>query len=473
MSKILKFIVNLFLIAAIIIAVAILVPPLAGVTTTIVDTPAMNTNLPLGSITYSTDINVYDIKPGDVILKENDSSTYAYVIHETDPANGRFVAVSGSDESGPEEEIILRNSVSKVAVVVPLIGYIIMAMHSVEGIVIIVLVVVLMIIMFILSELWRHTPEEEEEEENKKQEEEQPAQVSASEETGIDTAAIKEAVEENNTAVLNEDAALAAGDDAEVDAAAAAGLAGVGAAAVISQDSPEWVQENGDDSLKTEKQLDEDLSNSTEELYQSLTKGQDPEGDSSYKSDFENEGSFEDKNSFEEKTGFEDKNSFDSISDVEKTSDFEKEVDQEKLFQNSFDRDSEMSLDSLADEMKDRAAANGTDGSAAAEVNEAAKAAGIAGIAGAAGAAGVAAIEGIEDVDESELAAAEAEFFGVPVEEPIPPSSEPVNEEERFTPIPRPMLDEIVGQARESGKEPVVRKDERSGVSIVDVSDSL
>ena len=61
MSKFLKFIVNLFLIVTILTAIAILVPPLAGVTTTIVDTPSMNTNLPLGSVTYSTDINVYDM----------------------------------------------------------------------------------------------------------------------------------------------------------------------------------------------------------------------------------------------------------------------------------------------------------------------------------------------------------------------------------------------------------------------------
>ena len=124
MSKFLKFIVNLFLIVTNLTAIAILVPPLAGVTTTIVDTPSMNTNLPLGSVTYSTDINVYDIKEGDEILKENDSSTYAYIIRETDPANGRFMAVSAVDENGSEEEVILRNTVSKVAVVVPFIGYI-------------------------------------------------------------------------------------------------------------------------------------------------------------------------------------------------------------------------------------------------------------------------------------------------------------------------------------------------------------
>ena len=188
MSKFLKLIVNVFLVAAILIAVAILVPPLAGVKTTIVDTTAMKTNLPLGSVTYSNDIDVFDIKPGDVILKENDSSTYAYVIIETDAANGKFKAISAADPNGPEEEVILRNTVSKVAVMVPYIGFILIAMHSLEGIIIIILVVILLVIMFILSELWKDRGEDEEEEQEEGEEEKEPVpQVTATEEIGIDT----------------------------------------------------------------------------------------------------------------------------------------------------------------------------------------------------------------------------------------------------------------------------------------------
>ena len=55
MSKFLKFIVNLFLTLAIIVTAGIIVPPLLGVNTTIVDTASMDTNLPLGSVTYSRD----------------------------------------------------------------------------------------------------------------------------------------------------------------------------------------------------------------------------------------------------------------------------------------------------------------------------------------------------------------------------------------------------------------------------------
>ncbi|MBP3877880.1 MAG: hypothetical protein J6E44_07990 [Lachnospiraceae bacterium] len=200
MSKLLKFIVNLFLIAAILVAAAILVPMFAGVMTTIVDTPSMDTNLPLGSITYSTNVDVNDLKPGDEVLKDSDTSTYAYILRSCDPDSGEFSAVSVSDPAGREEKIILRNSVPKVAVMVPYIGYVMIAMHSLEGIIIIALVVVLMIILFVLSELWKPRDDDEEEEG-----EDVNAVIAAGldpdDQSGIDTDTIKAAVKDNIEAV--------------------------------------------------------------------------------------------------------------------------------------------------------------------------------------------------------------------------------------------------------------------------------
>ncbi len=155
MSKILKAIVNIFIILAIASAVAIIVPPLAGVTTTIIDTQSINTNLPLGSITYSNSVNVTEIQTGDKVLKESDSSIYAYVIQSGDAATGQYQAISATDSAASEETIVLRNNVSKIVLTIPFIGYILVAMHSMEGIIIVALCVLLMIIFFILSELWK------------------------------------------------------------------------------------------------------------------------------------------------------------------------------------------------------------------------------------------------------------------------------------------------------------------------------
>ena len=210
MSKFLKFIVNIFLIAAILVAVAILVPPLMGVSTTIVDTPAMKTNLPLGSVTYSKKVDVSTLEVGDEVLKDSGAATYAYILKTVDPNSGKFNAVSAADPNGQEEEIILRNMVPKVVVEVPFIGYIVMAMQSLEGRLIIGLVVALVVILFALSELWKPSVDEDEIDEDE-EEEEEPQRYSPSNgnENGIDTDVIKAAVEENHSqAAIEEDEPL-------------------------------------------------------------------------------------------------------------------------------------------------------------------------------------------------------------------------------------------------------------------------
>lgn len=154
MSKFLKFIVNTFLVVAILTAAAILVPPLLGVNTTIVDTAGMDTNLPLGSVTYSVNVPVTKLQVGDEVLKENGTSTYAYIIEEGDVGTGKFKVASAVDRDSVTE-ITLRNTVSLVKLSIPYIGYVVVAMQTMEGIIIIVLVVLFIIILFVLSELWK------------------------------------------------------------------------------------------------------------------------------------------------------------------------------------------------------------------------------------------------------------------------------------------------------------------------------
>ena len=232
MSKFLKLIVNLFLIAAILVAVAILVPPLAGITTTIVDSSSMDTNLPLGSITYSTGVDVHQLEVGDEILKVNGTSTYAYFLKTCDPDKGSFEAVSIADPAGQPETISLRNTVSKVAVMIPYIGYVLIAMRSMEGVIIIALVVVLMIILFILSELWKPDRDDEEGED---EEEVVAGGLDADDESGIDTAAIRAAVKDNIAAInharreetpedTSEDTAAAAPENEVEDKTGSAGM---------------------------------------------------------------------------------------------------------------------------------------------------------------------------------------------------------------------------------------------------------
>lgn len=197
MSKFLRFIVNLFIVVAILTAAAILIPPLAGVNTTIVDSAAMDTNLPLGSITYSRSVARSGIKAGDEVLRETSGSVYAYVIKEVGE-NGTYTAVSAVDDSASAQTISLGDPVLRVAVVVPWIGYVVMALQSTEGILILVLIAVLVIVLFILSELWKPERTEDEDEEEEEPAEEKPEEITAPDDGGIDTDVIRQAMNENN-----------------------------------------------------------------------------------------------------------------------------------------------------------------------------------------------------------------------------------------------------------------------------------
>ena len=166
MSKFLKFIVNLFLTLAIVVTAGIIVPPLLGVNTTIVDTAGMDTNLPLGSVTYSRDKAVMELVAGDEILKESGSATYAYIVQEGDAATGEFTVVSATEPGASPETVILRNSVSEVVLTIPYIGFVVVAMQSLEGRIIIALVILFIIILFILSELWKKRDDDEDEDDD-------------------------------------------------------------------------------------------------------------------------------------------------------------------------------------------------------------------------------------------------------------------------------------------------------------------
>lgn len=166
MSKFLKAIVNIFLIAAILVAAAILVPPVLGITTTIIDSREMKTNLPLGSITYSQDTEVLDIKAGDEVLKEDANETFAYVVVEGSAQTGKFTVLDAADKEGTAAEITIRGYVSRVILTVPFIGYIVVAMQSVEGTIIIGLVILFVVILFILSELWKKRDDDDDDDDD-------------------------------------------------------------------------------------------------------------------------------------------------------------------------------------------------------------------------------------------------------------------------------------------------------------------
>lgn len=184
MSKVLKTIVNVILFCAFVVAAGLLIPPFAGITTVMVDDVDMQTNLPQGSVAYAVEKDRSELKQGDKVLISQEGRQYVYVVDSIDGSSVVLDDQLSTDGGTTQQE--LGSTVQKVMLVVPVIGYVSMALRSTEGLIIVGLAVVFVIILFILAEVWKKDDDEEEDEENEdaqedeseEEQEEEPAVMS-------------------------------------------------------------------------------------------------------------------------------------------------------------------------------------------------------------------------------------------------------------------------------------------------------
>lgn len=182
MSKVLKTIVNVILFCAIVVAAGLLIPPFAGITTVMVDDVDMQTNLPQGSVAYAAEKDRSELKQGDKVLISQEGRQYVYVVDSIDGSSVVLDDQLSTDGGTTQQE--LGSTVQKVMLVVPVIGYVSMALRSTEGLIIVGLAVVFVIILFILAEVWKKDDDEEEDEEDEDEDgqedesEEEPAVMS-------------------------------------------------------------------------------------------------------------------------------------------------------------------------------------------------------------------------------------------------------------------------------------------------------
>ena len=173
MSKLLKVIVNTLLLLAILSAGALVIPPFAGITTLVSDGMG-NTNISRGAVTYAKKTDTSSVATGDKILVDDNSGKYIYTIQSLDTAAG--TASVKNVISGDTTEITVRETVSKVIVTIPVIGFLSMAAQSREGIMIIGLAILFLVILFILSEVWKRDEEEDDEEEEEDEDDEKASE---------------------------------------------------------------------------------------------------------------------------------------------------------------------------------------------------------------------------------------------------------------------------------------------------------
>lgn len=177
MSKVLKFIVNLVVLLSIVVAAALLVPPLLGVDTVINDNSNIETNLPVGAVAYGRQVDTEKLKKEDKILYMEGSAQYVYEIQDMDTTAGSYKVKDVYNKNNDAESITLQDKVSKAVITIPFIGYAAIALQSKTGLMVVGAVIILLIILFILSEVLRRgddDEEEDEEEEDDEDEEDEP-----------------------------------------------------------------------------------------------------------------------------------------------------------------------------------------------------------------------------------------------------------------------------------------------------------
>ena len=184
MSKVLKFIVNLVVLLSIVVAAALLVPPLLGVDTVINDNSNIETNLPVGAVAYGRQVDTEKLKKEDKILYMEGSAQYVYEIQDMDTTAGSYKVKDVYNKNSDAESITLQDKVSKAVITIPFIGYAAIALQSKTGLMVVGAVIILLIILFILSEVLRRGDDDEEEDEEEYEEEDDEDEEDEEDEPG-------------------------------------------------------------------------------------------------------------------------------------------------------------------------------------------------------------------------------------------------------------------------------------------------
>lgn len=155
MSKFLKFIVHFVIICTIGIVLGLALPPFFGVTTVIVDSPDKVTNLSMGSVTYAIPVKTEEVNAGAPIIVTDEEGTYRYNLVSVDRATNTGVVIDPDASASQNINVAVKNWVPKVVVTIPLIGYLLTATESTEGMIVLGLVLLFLIILYVIAELWK------------------------------------------------------------------------------------------------------------------------------------------------------------------------------------------------------------------------------------------------------------------------------------------------------------------------------
>ena len=162
MAKLLKFIVQLGIIGLIVCILGLSVPQFFGIKTTVIDDSYTETNMLMGSVTYSREIEPSLLRLGDDIVVEDGSTVKRYQVIQVNLAEETCQVKDPTLSGDYSQDISLKNGVWETLFAVEYVGYLLIATQSKEGMIILMIGVLVLIILYILAELWRKGPAEPE-----------------------------------------------------------------------------------------------------------------------------------------------------------------------------------------------------------------------------------------------------------------------------------------------------------------------
>lgn len=181
MARFFKFIFHVLLIAYIAIVLALIVPPLVGYTTaTVMDTTEGNQKT--GTVDYAKRIPLQELNVGDKILVTGSNSVNVYTVQLVDQANS-IVTVADAEN----QEIPVRSYVYRMVLAVPFIGYLIIALQTMEGVIVLAMIAVVLILLCVLTGVWSKKAKEK-----KRRRKEQAAERAEAEKRAAEQAAREE-----------------------------------------------------------------------------------------------------------------------------------------------------------------------------------------------------------------------------------------------------------------------------------------
>lgn len=164
MSKFLRVLVRIILILLILCGAALLLPPLFGIDTVVIQNAS--SNLDRGTVVYARAVAPSGLENGDRFLHagENDEID-SYIVKEYDSSDDVIIASESADAA---EQKLQANgdTVRKIVFTVPFIGYLFIATQSTTGLMILGGVLLIIIILFIIAEVLKRSEEDEEEDED-------------------------------------------------------------------------------------------------------------------------------------------------------------------------------------------------------------------------------------------------------------------------------------------------------------------